>query len=223
MRIDVYIYIKDITCQEKTNNNDAVSESVRQNIQLIESDLMVSDSNLIDELKTEAYLSEVEANKIRSRNRTDQAHFFAEILEVMDERNFLRIVDMLKRCSFKHIACSLQSSYQYLKKNQVWAITNHPMCAICRMRYEVDIKNLRCDLKKEKLLPYRLYIEINSFQARRGHQDYLWEKLLSHLKSLKNESVENNFIKIFDTPRHQGLYECFLQNFPSNFECSCVS
>lgn len=77
--------------------------------------------------------------------------------------------------------------------------------AICRMKYEVDIKDLRCDLKMEKLLPHRLYIEINSCQARRGHQDYLWEELLSHLKSLKNESVENTFINIFDTPRHQGL------------------
>lgn len=94
---------------------------------------------------------------------------------------------------------------------------------ICRMRYEVDIKNLRCDLKKEKLIPRRLYIEIDSCQARRGHQDYLWEELLSHLKSLNNESVENTFINIFDTPRHQGLYECFLQNFPSNFDCSCGS
>lgn len=200
-----------------------MSESVRQNIKLIESDLMVSESNLVDELQNNAYLSEEEAKTMKLRNRSDQAHLFAEILEVADDGNFIRIVDMLRRCSFEHIASSLQSSYEDLRMTQVLAIASNPICPICRMRYEVDIKDLRCDLKKEKLLPYRLYIEINSCQARRGHQDYLWEELLSHLKSLKIESVENNFIKIFDTPRHQGLYECFLQNFPSNFECSCAS
>lgn len=216
-------HLKYVFFSEKTNNNDAVSESVRQNIKLIESDLMVCESNLVDELQINAYLFEEETKTMKLSNRSDQAHHFAEILEVMNERNFLRIVDMLKRCSFKHIGSSLQSSYEDLKKTQVLAITSHPMCAICRMRYEVDIKNLRCDLKKEKLIPRRLYIEINSCQARRGHQDYLWEELLSHLKSLNNESVENTFINIFDTPRHQGLYECFLQNFPSNFDCSCGS
>lgn len=219
-----YVSVDDITCQEKTNTNrNAVSESVQQNIQLIESDLMVSDSNLIDELKTEAYLSEVEANKIRLRNRTDQAHLFAEILEVTDDINFLRIVDMLRRCSFEHIACSLQSSYEDLRGTQVSAIASHPMCPICRLRYEVDIKDLRCELKKEKLLPFRLYIDINSCLAGKGHQYYLWKKLLSHLKSFESESVENKFIKIFDAPKHRGLYKCFIQNFPTHFECSCVS
>lgn len=213
-------------CQEnikQTDDKNAVSESVRQNIQLIESDLMVSESNLIDELQNNAYLSEEEAKTMKLRNRSDQAHLFAEILEVMNNRNFLRILDMLRRCSFEHIACSLQSSYEDLTGTQVLAITSNPMCPICRLRYEVDIKVLRSGLKKEELLPYRLYIEINGCQARRGHQDYLWQELLSHLKSLDNESVENKFIKIFDTPRHQGLYECFLQKFPTNFECSCES
>lgn len=220
------VSLLEIICQEKSpknNNKNAVSESVRQNIQLIESDLMVSESNLVDELQNNAYLSEEEAKTMKLRNRSDQAHLFAEILEVMDERNFFRIVDMLKRCSFEHIACSLQSSYEDLRMTQVLAITSHTICPICRLRYEVDIKDLRCGLKKEELLPFSLYIEINGCQAQRGQQDNLWKKLLSHLKSLKNESVENKFIKIFDTPRHQGLHESFLQKFPTHFECFCVS
>lgn len=166
-------------CQEnikQTDDKNAVSESVRQNIQLIESDLMVSESNLIDELQNNAYLSEEEAKTMKLRNRSDQAHLFAEILEVMNNRNFLRILDMLRRCSFEHIACSLQSSYEDLTGTQVLAITSNPMCPICRLRYEVDIKVLRSGLKKEELLPYRLYIEINGCQARRGHQDYLWQE-----------------------------------------------
>lgn len=92
VRIYVNIYTKDITCQEKTNNNDAVSESVRQNIKLIESDLMVCESNLVDELQINAYLFEEETKTMKLSNRSDQAHHFAEILEVMNERNFLRIV-----------------------------------------------------------------------------------------------------------------------------------
>lgn len=75
---------------------------------------MVYESNLVDELQINAYLSEEETKTMKLRNRSYQAHLFAEILKVMDEQNFLRIVDMLKRCSFKHIAYSLQSSYEYL-------------------------------------------------------------------------------------------------------------
>lgn len=184
---------------------------------------MVSESNLVDELQTNGYLSEEEAQTMKRRNRSDQAHLFAEILEVTDERNFLQIVDILKRCSFEHIACALLSSYKDLRKTQKLDFTSRPMCPICRMKYEVDIKDLRCELKKEGLLPFSLYIDINDCQARRGHQDYLWKKLFSHLNSLKDESVENKFITIFDTPRHQGLYDCFLKKFPTHFECFCVS
>lgn len=217
--------VKDITCKENnknTDNKNAVSESVRQNILLIESDLMVSESNLIDELQTYGYLSEEEANKMKSRNRSDQAHLFAEILEVLDEWNFLQVVEILSRCSFGHIAHSLKESYEHFRMTQVLAVTSHLICPICRLRYEVDIKDLRCVLKKEELLPYSLYIDINGCLAGKGHQYYLWKRLLNHLKSFENDSVENRFIKIFDTPRHQGLYECFIQKFPTHFECSCM-
>lgn len=200
-----------------------MSESVRQNIQLIESDLMVSESNLIDELQINAYLSEEAANKMKSRKRSDQAHLFAEILEVMDEGDFHQVVEILRRCSFKHIAHSLIRSYENFRMTKVKTITSHLICPICRLRYEVDIKDLRCVLKMEELLPYNLYIDINGCLAGKGHQDYLWKRLLNHLKSFENESVEKKFIKIFDTPRHQGLYKCFLQKFPTHFECSCVS
>lgn len=77
-----------------------MTESVRQNIHLIESDLMVADSNLVDELQTNAFLSEEDANKMKSRNRSDQAHLFAENLVVLDYRNFHRVLDMLKKMFF---------------------------------------------------------------------------------------------------------------------------
>lgn len=198
-----------------------MSEAVRLNIQLIESDLMASDSSLIDELQNSAFLSDEETKSMKLRNRSDQAHLFAEILEVMNDRNFLRIVDMLKRCSFEHIARSLQSSYEDIRNTEMFAISSNAICPICRLRYEVDIKDLRCELKMKDFLPYSLYVDINVCLAGKGHQDYLWKKLFIHLKSFENDSVENGFIKIFDKPRHQGLYECFLQKFPTHFECSC--
>lgn len=207
----------------KNNNKNAVSESVRRNIQLIESDLIVSESNLVDELQTNAYLSEEETKTMKLRNRPDQAHLFAEILELLDDGNFLRVLDILRRCSFGHIACSLKASYEYFKTTKALVVASHLICPICRLRCEVDIKDVRCELKKEELLPFSLYIDINDCQSRRGHQDYLWKKLLSHLKSLKDESVENKFITILNTPRHQGLYDCFLKKFPTHFDCFCVS
>lgn len=184
---------------------------------------MVADSNLVDELQSNAFLSEEDANKMKSRNRSDQAHLFAENLVVLDYRNFHRVLDMLKKCSFEHIACSLKTSYENVRMNKNFDITCHPICPICRLRYEVDIKGLRCELIKEELLPYSLYIDINGCLDGKGHQYCLWKRLLEHLKSFESESVENKFIKIFDTPRHQGLYKCFTQKFPTHFECSCVS
>lgn len=179
----------------QNNNTNAVSESVRQNIQLLETDLMVFESNLVDELQTNAIFSEEQTKTMKLRNRSDQAHFFAETLEVMDDRNFLRVVDMLKRCSFKHIACSLQSSYEDLSGTQVLAITSHPKCPICRLRSEVDIKDLRCGLKREELLPYRLYIDINRCLAEKGQQDYLWKKLLGHLKYFEASLWKTNLLR----------------------------
>lgn len=133
-----------------------MSESVRQNIQLLETDLMVFESNLVDELQTNAIFSEEQTKTMKLRNRSDQAHLFAEILELLDDGNFLRVLDILRRYSFGHIACSLKASYEYFKTTKALVVASHLICPICRLRCDVDIKDLRCDLKKEKLLPRRL-------------------------------------------------------------------
>lgn len=93
---------------------------------------------------------------MKLRNRSDQAHLFAEILELLDDGNFLRVLDILIRYSFGHIACSLKASYEYFKTTKALVVASHLICPICRLRCDVDIKDLRCDLKKEKLLPRRL-------------------------------------------------------------------
>lgn len=69
-----------------------MSESVRANIHLIETDLIVSESNLIDELQINGYFSEDELKSSKKRNRTDQAHIFAQRLEVMDDESFIEVV-----------------------------------------------------------------------------------------------------------------------------------
>lgn len=43
----------------------AVSESVRENIHLIETDIIVSDSNLIDELQVNGYMFEDEVKSLK--------------------------------------------------------------------------------------------------------------------------------------------------------------
>lgn len=52
----------------------AVSEAVRENIDLIENDLKVKESSLLDEMQ--GYLSEEDVIKITRSSRKDQAHFF---------------------------------------------------------------------------------------------------------------------------------------------------
>lgn len=199
-----------------------MSESVRANIHRIETDLIVSESNLIDELQINGYLHEYELTSLKKRNRTDQAHFFAQRLEVMDDESFLEVVDILNKCSFVHIASALKSSYNLAKcEPQLQSETQHLFCPICRLKREVDIKELRSDLKKEDLLPFKLYRDINEVCSPTGHQDELWKELFCHFKSCGQRSVETRFLTMLNTPKHRGLYKCFQRNFPTHFECGC--
>lgn len=208
--------------QDPLSIKTAVSESVRANIHRIETDLIVSESNLIDELQINGYLHEYELTSLKKRNRTDQAHFFAQRLEVMDDESFLEVVDILNKCSFVHIASALKSSYNLAKcEPQLQSETQHLFCPICRLKREVDIKELRSDLKKEDLLPFKLYRDINEVCSPTGHQDELWKELFYHFKSCGQRSVETRFLTTLNTPKHRGLYKCFQRNFPTHFECGC--
>lgn len=199
-----------------------MSESVRENIHLIETDLIVSESNLIDELQINGYLCEDELKSLKKRSRTDQAHIFAQKLEVMDDESFLEVVDILKKCSFEHIASALKSSYNVSKcEAKLQSETQHLFCPICRLKSEVDIKELRSDLKKEDLLPFKLYRDINEFCAPKGHQDEFWKELFYHFKTCGQRSVETRFLKMLNTPKFRGLYKCFQQSSPTHFECGC--
>lgn len=199
-----------------------MSESVRANIHLIETDLIVSESNLIDELQINGYLSEVELKSLKKRNRTDQAHIFAQRLEVMDDESFIEVVQILEKCCFGHIASALTSSYNVAKcEPKLQSETQHLFCPICRLKSEVDIKELRSDLKKEDLLPSKLYRDINELCAPKGHQDEFWKELFYHFKSCGQCFVETRFVEILNTPKHRGLYKCFQLNLPTNFKCGC--
>lgn len=208
--------------QDLLSIKTAVSESVRANIHLIETDLIVSESNLIDELQINGYFSEDELKSLKKRNRTDQAHIFAQRLEVMDNESFIEVVQILEKCCFGHIVSALTSSYNVAKcEPKLQAETQHLFCPICRLKSEVDIKELRSDLKKEDLLPFKLYRDINELFATKGHQDELWKELFYHFQSCGQCSVETRFVEILNTPKHRGLYKCFQLNLPTNFECGC--
>ena len=198
-----------------------IKESVRQNVHLIEKDLMVCESNLIDYLGD--YFDEEELNDVRQRTRSDQAHLFIERLEIMDVEHFNRILEILKMCSFTHIADALHSSFLNMSEREY---TSYPsgkkiQCALCRMQNEVDIKGLRCNLKFRNLLPDVLYSDINACHDRKGHQGDLWRELFCHLKSFKDESVERKFVDCLNTPRLKALYKSMRSYFPTYFKCFC--
>lgn len=196
---------------------------MRKNIHLIENDLLVSESSLIDKLQVSGYLSEEDVKTLKDRNRTDQAHIFAQHLEVMDEESFFDIVRILKECSFHHIASALELSYSVFKYEVAYIASEekHSICPICRLKREVDIKEMRSDLKKEDLLSYKLYRDINECCVPKGSQDVLWKSLLDSLKSCRQSDVETRFMKMLNTPKHKGLFECFQENYPTRFECRC--
>lgn len=195
-----------------------IKESVRQNVHLIENDLMLCESNLIDYLGD--YFDEEELNDMRQRTRSDQAHLFIERLEKTDVEHFNRILEILRRCSYPHIAKALDSSFRKEKTHHINP-EKKIQCAICRMQNEVDIKELRCDLKFMNLLPDVLYSDINASRDRKGHQRDLWRALFCHLESFKDESVEEKFVTSLNTPRHKALYNSMRSYFPTYFKCFC--
>lgn len=195
---------------------------MRQNIHLIEKDLIVYQSNLIDELQVKEYISEEEAKTLKGRNRTDQAHMFAQMLEVMDDESFLDVVRILKECSFDHVALELEKCYNASNyKANISSEKQYSICPICRLKREVDIKEMRSDLKKEDLLSYKLYRDINECCAPKGQQDRLWKDLFYYLRFCRQISVETRFVKMLNTQKHKGLFLCFQQNYPTHFKCVC--
>lgn len=139
----------------------------------------------------------------------------------MDDKSFIHVIELLHKCSFDHIADQLKSSYDDNKLALTQPDTQHHGCPICRLKCEVNIKELRCKLKKEELLPYGLYIDINASIDGRGHQDNLWKELFKYFKTLDPvEGVETKFIKMLEQ-KHRGLCDCFLYSYPTLFKCSC--
>lgn len=177
--ISLYYLLVSVPLNIKT----AVSESVRQNIHLIEKDLIVSESNLIDELQVKEYISEEEAKTLKDRNRTDQAHIFGLMIEVMDDESFLDVVKILKECSFDHIGSELEMYYNVSDyKAKISSEKQYSICPTCRLKREVDIKVMRSDLKKEDLLSYKLYRDINECCAPKGQQDRWWKDPFFYLR-----------------------------------------
>lgn len=195
---------------------------MRQNIHLIENDLILSESSLIDELQIKEYISEEDAKTLKDRNRTDQAHIFAQMLEVMDDESFFDVVRILKECSFDHIASELERYYNVSDvKAKISSEKQYSICPTCRLKREVDIKEMRSDLKKEDFLSYKLYRDINECCSPKGQQDRLWKDLFYYLRFCKQIYVETRFVKMLNTPKHRGLFQCFQQHYPTHFKCVC--
>lgn len=183
---------------------------------MIEKDLIVTESTLLDEMQD--YLSEEEVNIMKNRSRKDQAHLFAAKLEACDNETFLSVLEILVKASFGHVAERLKASFE---KHSTSKLTSS-LCSVCRIRSEVDIKNLRCNLKLGGFLTPSLYNNINQCQADKGHQNALWEELFFHLKSKQpKEEIMWKFINFFNTPKHQGLHNHLRKHPPTRYVCTC--
>lgn len=194
----------------------AVSEAVRENIDLIENDLKVKESSLLDEMQ--GYLSEEDVIKITRSSRKDQAHFFAEIIEDLNGNSFLHVLNILNKTSFGHISKELKKSYEKHLPTQLPST----LCPICRIQSEVDIKSLRCGLIREELLPKDLKKDINNCQTLKGHQNVLWQELFYHLKMMQpKQNVTERFINIFKDAKHRSIFSYLSLNGLPCFDCTC--
>lgn len=111
----------------RTSEKTAVTEAVRENIMMIEKDLIVTESTLLDEMQD--YLSEEEVNMMKNRSRKDQAHLFAAKLEACDNETFLSVLEILVKASFGHVAERLKASFE---KHSTSKLTSS-LCSVCRI------------------------------------------------------------------------------------------
>lgn len=193
-----------------------MSEAVRENIKLIENDLKVKESSLLDEMQ--GYLTEGEVEKITKSSRKDQAHYFAAIIEEYDDSTFLSVLDILNKSSFGHISSELKQSFEKHLPTQITST----FCVICRIQTEVDIKSLRCELIKEKLLSKNLKGIINDCKTSKGLQNALWQELFFHLKSLQpKQKIAEKFINIFKDANHGSIFSYLSMHGLSSYDCTC--
>lgn len=194
----------------------AVSEAVRENIKLIENDLKVKESSLLDEMQ--GYLTEGEVDKITNSSRKDQAHYFAAIIEEYDDSTFLSVLDILNKSSFGHISSELKKSFDKHLPTQLPS----SFCVICRIQSEVDIKSLRCELIKEELLSKNLKDMINDCKTSKGHQNILWQELFFHLKSMQpKQKIAEKFISIFKNASHGSISSYLSNHGLTCYDCTC--
>lgn len=194
----------------------AVSEAVRENIKLIENDLKVKESSLLDEMQ--GYLTEGEVDKITNSSRKDQAHYFAAIIEEYDDSTFLSVLDILNKSSFGHISSELKKSFDKHLPTQLPS----SFCVICRIQSEVDIKSLRCELIKEELLSKNLKDMINDCKTSKGHQNTLWQELFFHLKSMQpKQKIAEKFISLFKNANHGSISSYLSNHGLTCYDCTC--
>lgn len=196
--------------------NTAVSNAVKENIKLIENDLKVKESSLLDEMQ--GYLTEGEVDKITKSSRKDQAHYFAAIIEEYDDSTFLSVLDILNKSSFGHISSELKKSFEKHLPTQI----PNSVCVICRIQSEVDIKSLRCELIKEELLSKKLKDLINDCKTSKGHQNALWQELFFHLKSMQpKQTFAKKFINTFKEANHRSIFsDLSIHGLPC-YDCTC--
>lgn len=193
-----------------------MSEAVRENIKLIENDLKVKESSLLDEMQ--GYLTEGEVDKITNSSRKDQAHYFAAIIEEYDDSTFLSVLDILNKSSFGHISSELKKSFDKHLPTQLPS----RFCVICRIQSEVDIKSLRCELIKEELLSKNLKDMINDCKTSKGHQNTLWQELFFHLKSMQpKQKIAEKFISLFKNANHGSISSYLSIHGLTCYDCTC--
>lgn len=212
------------TAQGKMRNpgnsgpNTPVYKAVKENIKLIENDLEVKESSLLDEMHVQGYLTEGEVDKITKSSRKDQAHYFAAIIEEYDNQKFLGVLDILNKSSYVHVSSELKKSFEKHLPTQIPS----SFCAICRIKSEVDIKSLRCELIKEELLSKKLKDLINDCKTSKGHQNALWEELFFNLKSMQpKQKIAEKFINVFKESSHRGIYSDLSMHGLSCYDCTC--
>ena len=195
-----------------------IREAVRKNIELIENDLSVSDSNLLDDLRINEHYCEEDCEKMKKCSRKDQAHFFAERIQKYDGQSFGEILNLLTKNKFQHIASALYASYRdFLQKEATIS-----RCPICRIKSDVNIKDIRAKLYGNELLNDKIYHNINCCTTSEGHQAFLWEELFFHMKRLRNRTETiKKFVKCFNQGKYASLFRYLSENQPTDFDCTC--
>ena len=201
---------------------DCYAKAIQRHINNILDSIIFTGSQLPDDLISEQCLTETECSTIREKSDLrDQLRNLVVIIKTRDLRVLMKFLGCLKKQSGQLVEIIKQTAEAYNKEGY-----KERNCLMCRIKRNINIKNVADQLWGNDLIEDEIFIEIVHCDRPVGTQDFVWEKLLETLAQNGSsrqalETIEH-FLKQKDHYNYLAdeIHKA-LSKTRERFECAC--